>query len=129
MATLLLIAGLLMAACDLTGTDTTTSEGIRTWLLVTPPESTLPVNRPLNVRSRTQDSVNFVSHVELYAVQLPSGDTDLLIRSDAAPFQQTTFTASQVFIPRQPGHYVIKVVGYNKLGNKAESNFIGFDVE
>lgn len=125
----LMIFGLVITACDLTGTDTTASEGIQTWLLVTPPESPLPANRPLNVRSRTQDPENFVSHVELYAVQLPSGDTDVLIRSDAAPFQQTTFTASQVFIPRQPGHYVIKVVGYNKLGNKAESDFIGFDVQ
>jgi hypothetical protein len=76
------------------------------------------------------DVQNGVSHVELYAVQSPEGEEELLlIRSDPAPFDQTTFTVSQMFVPTRPGHYVIKVVGYNKLGQSAESDYIGFDVE
>jgi hypothetical protein len=88
----------------------------------------LQVNQPVNVRSRTQDTESRISHIELYAVELPSGEQNVLIRSDPAPFDQTTYTASQIFIPAQPGHYVIKVVGYNRQGNWAESDYIGFDV-
>jgi hypothetical protein len=124
---LLIFAGL-VAACNFLESDTAAQPSVRTWLLVSAPDGPLPLNRPINVRSRTQDGQNLVSHVELYAVQLPSGEANVLIRSDAAPFQQTSFTASQVFVPTQPGHYVIKVVGYNRLGQSAESDFIGFDV-
>lgn len=123
---ILLLAAGLITACNATETAT---QGVHTWLLVTAPERPLPRNKPLDVKSRTQDTVNLVSHVELYAVQLPSGEANVLIRSDPAPFPQTVFTASQVFIPTQPGHYVIKVVGYNKLGQSQESDYLGFDVE
>lgn len=128
----IVIAGL-MTACNLTTSDTAKAQKLHTWLLVSPPETPLPCNKPVNVRSRTQDAANFVSHVELYAVELPAApggvpEENVLVRADAAPFQQTTFTASQLFIPKRPGHYVIKVIGYNKLGDKAESDYIGFDV-
>ena len=126
---LLMIVGLVVTACDSTETDTTIPQGIHTQLLVKAPEASLPLNEPVEVKSRTQDIQNCVSHVELYAVELPSGQTNVLIRSDRAPFEQTTFTTSQAFVPTQRGHYVIKVVGYNKLGDKMESDYIGFDVE
>ena len=126
---LLLLLGFLLTACnDLFGADGS-GQTIYTQLLVTAPDHALPQNRAIEVKSRTQDAEYYVSHVELYAVELPLGERDVLIRSDPAPFQQTTFTVSQPFVPTQPGHYVIKVVGYNKLGQKMESNFLGFDVE
>ncbi len=127
---LLMIAGLGVTACSSTSEDEIpVPQGLYTQLLVKAPESALPLNKPVEVRSRTQDAQHGVSHVELYAVELPSGEANVLIRSDQAPFEQTTFTASQAFVPTQKGHYVIKVVGYNKLGDKIESDYIGFDVE
>ena len=125
---LLLCAGVL-TACGASETETKPASGVRTWLLVKAPERPLPLNKPVNVRSRTEDGEVGVSHVELYALELPSGETDILIRSDRAPFDQTSFTAAQTFTPIQRGHYVIQVVGYNRLGGKSESNIIGFDVE
>ena len=124
---LLLLAGLL-SACDFS-TDRNGATQLRTWLLVRPPDTPLLLNQPVTVRSRTEDATNRISHVELYAVELPTGDRNVLIRSDAAPFAQTSYTAAQVFVPTQPGHYVIKVVGYNRLGQRAESDYIGFDVQ
>ena len=124
---LLLLAGLLSACSFLTNADE--SAALRTWLLVRPPDTPLLLNQPVTVRSRTEDAVNRISHVELYAVELPTGDRNVLIRSDTAPFDQTSYTAAQVFIPTQPGHYVIKVVGFNRLGQRAESDYIGFDVQ
>lgn len=125
---LLLIGGVLLVACGPTESDTTDAASIHTWLLVRAPDGPLPASRPIDVISRTEDD-NGVSHVELYAVQLPTGEKNVLIRSDPAPFEQTAFTASQAFTPMQPGHYVIKVVGYNKLGQSAESDYIGFEVQ
>jgi hypothetical protein len=125
----------LVAACESSGSQTALSSGFRTWLLVQPPQGPLPVNRPVNVRSRTEDSQYKVSHVELYLVEfLPKEQSasplsNVLIRADRAPFDQTTFTASQVFVPSAAGHYVVKVVGYNKRGQTAVSDYIGFDVE
>ena len=128
----------LLAACSSGQSQSTPTPtpvpGVHTWLLVTAPQQPLPVNRAINVKSRTEDVQHLVSHVELYAVEWPrppelSSGALLLLRSDAAPFDQTTFTASQVFTPTQIGHYVIKVVGYNKLGAKSESNYLGFDVQ
>lgn len=130
LAALLVMAAVLLPACSSSSeTRPTPVPGLRTWLLVKAPDNPLPVNRPVNVRSRTQDALNQVSHVELYAVQWPAGTGELLIRSDPAPFDQTTFTAAQIFVPAQSGHYVIKVVGYNKLGEKVESDYLGFDVQ
>ena len=126
---ILLFIGLLTTACLAVSEETVElPEGVRTWLLVRAPEKPLPINRPVIVKSRTED-VDGVSHVELYAVETPAGNTDVLIRADRAPFAQTSFTASQPFTPLQKGHYVIKVVGYNRLGETAVSDFIGFDVE
>ena len=116
-----------VAACQTTEQERPRPEKLQTQLLVREPEAPLPADRPIMVRSHTQDP-EAVSHVELYAVDLPSGEKDVLLRSDPAPFAQTSFTVSQTFIPLQTGHYVIKVVGYNIRGEKAESNFIGFDV-
>jgi hypothetical protein len=93
------------------------------------PARPVKVNTILEVRSLTEDKANGVSHVELYAVQLPTGTDELLIRADAPSFEQTAFTAFQQFIVTQPGHYAVKVVGYNKLGQKATSDLIGFDAE
>ena len=108
--------------------DSSTPEKLKAWLLVRAPDGPLPVNQPVTVRSRIEDGQG-VSHVELYAAQMPTGETNVLIRSDQAPFAQTSFTASQTFTPLQQGHYVIKVVGYNVAGEWSESDFIGFDVE
>lgn len=131
---LLIIIVSLLGACSSGESTPTPVPGVHTWLLVTAPQQPLPVNRPINVRSRTEDAQHQVSHVELYAVEWPrpselSSGAPLLLRSDAAPFDQTTFTASQVFTPTQSGHYVIKVVGYNKLGAKDESDYLGFEVQ
>ena len=119
---------LLTAGCNTDNSQNEATPGLRTWLLVKAPDNALPTGKPVNVRSRTMDAVNKVSHVELYAIQWPTGQGELLIRSDPAPFDQTTFTASQIFTPTAPGHYVIKVVGYNKRGDKMESDYLGFDV-
>ncbi|MDM8521596.1 hypothetical protein QUF64_16245 [Anaerolineales bacterium HSG6] len=101
---------------------------LRTWLLVRAPDAPLPLNKTITVQSRTEDSQG-VSHVELYAVQLPTGESNLVLDSQAAPFNQTTFSAAQTIIPTQRGHYAIKVVGYNKRGEQAESETISFDIE
>jgi hypothetical protein len=116
-----------LTACGDTIAEPTPQPGVNTWLLVKAPDQPLPVNKPVNVRSRTEDGQVGVSHVELYALELPSGETNVLIRSDRAPFDQTTFTASQFFIPKQPGHYVVQVIGYNNIGETSPSNIISFD--
>jgi len=130
---LLWIGLILLGAAVLTACNNSEPEkppaGIRTWLLVKAPDTSLPLDKPVTVRSRTEDGEAGVSHVELYAIELPSGESNVLIRSDRAPFDQTSFTAAQVFVPQQPGHYVIQVVGYNGRGEKSESNIISFDVE
>ncbi|HXV97097.1 MAG TPA: hypothetical protein VEC93_01645 [Anaerolineae bacterium] len=125
--TLWVSAGLLVA-CGVGGVETPSLPPIDTKLLVRAPDAPLPVNKSIEVISRS-DASEGVSHVELYAVELPTGEKEVLIRSDAAPTHATTFTTSQDFIPRQAGHYVIKVVGYNRLGQSSTSNFIGFDVQ
>lgn len=117
----------LMPACN--ESEPTAPEGIRTWLLVKAPEVPLQSGKSVKVRSRSEDVGHGISHVELYAVQMPTGESNVLIRSDAAPFPQTTFTAVQTFTPIQPGHYVIKVVGYNNIGQNAESEYISFEVK
>lgn len=125
---LLLITVGFISACNSSEEPPSLPEGLRTWLLVGEPGVPLPAGRPVEVKSRSEDFQHGVSHVELYAVQLPNGRSNVLIRSDAVPFAQTGYTASQIFTPRQPGHYVIKVVGYNTIGQKAESEYISFDV-
>jgi hypothetical protein len=116
-----------------TSTETEAEATIHTWLLVRAPDRPLLVGNPLIVKSRSEAPEVGVSHIELYLVEFRSPDNtnsldNILIRSDAAPFQQTTFTAEQQFEPEIPGHYVIKVVGYDKLGGTAESEYIGFEV-
>ncbi|HRV91108.1 MAG TPA: hypothetical protein P5526_02980 [Anaerolineae bacterium] len=125
----ILLFAMLVTACSSNEAPPDIPNGVRTQLLVKAPETSLPSGTPLNVRSRTEANSPGVSHVELHAVQLPSGQQDVLLRSDAPPFDQTTFTTMQEFTPIETGHYVIKVVGYNKLGQKAESAYISFDVE
>ena len=129
-----LISLMVLAGCN---TDSAqTDDTLHTSLLVGEPDGPLPVGRPITVKSQTQDVENRVSHVELYVVEFrpppnetAGEETDLLVRSDAAPFNQTTFTADQTFIPARPGDYVIKVVGYNKLGDSTESEYISFRAE
>ena len=113
--------------------ETTVSKEFSTWLLVREPDNSLLAGQPINVRSRSEDAVNGISHVELYLVEFqpegsPDVTRDLLIRSDAAPFEQTSFTASQIFTPRQSGRYAIKVKGYNKIGDSRESEILSFVV-
>jgi predicted small secreted protein len=127
--TIFIMCAALLTACGTsTGAQRTPEPGIRTWLLVKAPENPLPLEEPITDRSRTEDGAAKVSHVELYALEMP-GQTDVLIRSDRAPFNQTSFTAAQTFTPLKAGHYVIQVVGYNQLGETSASNIIGFDVE
>jgi hypothetical protein len=126
---ILLLGVSLLTTCRTSETETTAPESIQTQLLVRSPETPLAIGTPVNVRSRSEDAKHGISHVELYAVQLPSGESNVLIRSDAAPFQQTSFTAAQIFTPIQRGHYVIKVVGYNKAGKNMASEPLHFDVE
>ena len=136
---ILLVAVVLgfLTACSQTGTETPTPEGVRVQLLVTSPSQPLPINQPVNVISRTEDAKQQVSHVELYAVEWPSKETEveagkrdeLLLRSDAADFAQTVFTAHQRFVPTEPGVYKVKVVGYNKLGYSAATENLEFEVK
>lgn len=123
---LLLSLGLLVACNG--QEEATAGQELSIRLLVRAPDGPLPAGRPLNVRSRSKDGQHGVSHVELYAVEFPTGERDILIRADKAPFRQTSFTASQVFTPLEPGHYVIKVVSYNNIGHRVESEYISFDV-
>ena len=129
-----LISLMLLAGCNTERAQT--EETLETKLLVGEPDGPLPVGRPITVKSQTQDVEHGVSHVELYVVEFrpPANEaageeTNLMVRSDAAPFDQTTFTAEQTFIPARPGDYVIKVVGYNKLGDSIESEYISFQAE
>ncbi|GAB4435982.1 MAG: hypothetical protein Fur0044_33150 [Anaerolineae bacterium] len=124
-ATLLLSLGL-VTACRSAETEAQPLPEIQTELLVRAPDGPLPVNKSIEVRSRTDASAG-VSHVDLY-VTLPDNQ-EVLVRSDAAAFQQKSFTASQTFTPKQVGHYIIKVVGYNLQGKSYSSNAIGFDVQ
>lgn len=117
-----------VTACQNSEEESSRPAQLQTRLLVEAPDAPLPRAQPVTVRSLTQDP-RAVSHVELYAVQLPSGESNVLLRSDAAPFAQTSFTVSQTFTPELAGRYVIKVVGYNMNGDDVESNFIGFDVQ
>ena len=119
----------LVAACNSDDAASTGPQKLSTWLLVRAPEGPLPAGLPVDVKSRSVDSEHNISHVELYAVELPTGEKNVLIRSDAAPFKQTSFTASQLFVPVQPGYYVIKVVGYNTIGDSTESEYISFQVK
>ena len=100
-----------------------------TRLLVRAPDKPLPLNnKPITVNARVQDPNSYISHVELYAVEMP-GNTNVLLDSQVAPFEQTVFTASPSFTPSVPGDYVIKVVGYNKNGDSRESEYIRFTVQ
>ena len=127
----------LLTACSQTEAETPTPEGVQTQLLVTAPAQPLPVNQPVNVKSKTEDARQQVSHVELYAVKWPSKETEaeagkrdeLLLRSDAVDFDQTVFIAHQEFVPTEPGIYAIKVVGYNKLGHSAATENLEFEVK
>lgn len=118
-----------VSACSSGSAESGAVQELKTQLLVRAPDQPLPIGLPLDVKSRSVDSEYGISHVELYAVELPTGEKEILIRSDAAPFEQTAFTVSQVFRPMQAGHYVIKVVGYNNIGEKNESEYISFQVE
>ncbi|RMF04349.1 MAG: hypothetical protein D6768_03405 [Chloroflexi bacterium] len=132
---ILLLLLLPMVACNTTPDETCTgSEVPETVLLVREPAGPLPVNRPVTVKARTKDAKCGVSHIELVAVELPpnnQGQTfaNVLVRADAPPFAQTTFTAEQTFVPTQRGDYLIKVKGYNLVGNWQESASIRFTAQ
>ena len=126
----------LMTACS--GNQQTVEQKFQTNLLVAEPATSLTAGEQYNIKSRTQAPTYGVSHVELYVVEfVPLGGTpsdvatqlpyqNVLISSQAAPYNQTIFTADQQFIPRQPGEYLIKVVGYNKIGESSESQYLRF---
>ena len=130
-----IFAATLMAACVPGEAQPGVPTELKTWLLVRAPDNPLSPGKPVTVKSRSEAPTPGVSHIELYLVEFRSPDNNnlildnILIRSDAAPFEQTVFTAEQPFTPIGPGHYVIKVVGYDKLGHRAESEFIGFTVQ
>jgi hypothetical protein len=133
---ILLLAVSLVTACIPGEAETGAPATIKTWLLVRAPEVPLPTGRQINVKSRSEAPQPGVSHVELHLVEYRSPDnnelllSNVLIRSDAAPApEQTVFTAEQRFTPNAPGHYVLKVVGYDKTGRPAESEYIGFTVQ
>lgn len=133
---ILLLLLLPMVACSTTTPDETCtgSEVPETVLLVREPAGPLPVNRPVTVKARTKDAKCGVSHIELVAVELPpniqgQSFANVLVRADAPPFEQTTFTAEQTFVPTQPGDYLIKVKGYNFVGNWQESASIRFTAQ
>jgi hypothetical protein len=124
---LVLMTGvLLLTGCM--GNKPAVDKTFSTRLLVTSPEQPLPRDKVVTVQSKTQDQVNGVSHVELYAVEMP-GDTNVLLNAQAAPFEQKVFTAAQSFVPVQAGDYVIKVVGYNQVGDRTESAYVKFSVQ
>jgi len=128
---IVLLSLAILVACNVeqsTPAEQAQKEPVRSWLLVRAPDEPLPLNKPITVKARTEDTLG-VSHVELYAVQLPDGTDNLLLDSQPAPLAQTSFTSEQTIIPTQKGHYAIKVVGYNKQGNLAETETISFDVE
>lgn len=130
--TILVLFALGIAACDSLaeiGTDPSNGSSELRTFLVEEPRGPIAVNSVVEIQSTTSDPSSRVSHVELYAVQLPSGQENLLLRADPASFDQTTFTVNQAFVPTQPGYYVIKVVGYNIQGNSAESSSVGFEVQ
>jgi len=123
-----IIVGILLGAGLMAGCSQTKPESlpdIKTSLLVRAPDKPLPTDKTIEVKSQTQ-AAGGVSHVELYA-KLSNGE-EVLLRSDPAPAPQTSFIAAQSFTPREPGHYVIYVIGYNKLGKPSTSDYIGFDV-
>lgn len=131
---IILLLGLtLISACNTTESESVAPAGLRTWLLVGEPTAPLPAGQPVEVRSRSEDVENGISHVELYLIQFQPEtgavvDEEILIRSDAAPFAQTGFTASQIFAPKEAGRYVIQVKGYNQIGESVRSNTISFAV-
>ncbi|GAB4430540.1 MAG: hypothetical protein Kow0031_11400 [Anaerolineae bacterium] len=132
---ILLLSFGLMTACN--GTQQTVEVPFQTNLLVSEPANALTTGEQYEIKSRTQSS-DGVSHVELYVVEyVPLGGAppevaaqlpyqNVLISSQAAPYNQTIFTANQPFIPKQPGEYLIKVVGYNKVGERSESQYLRF---
>ena len=122
----LLLSTGLIAACGSNAARTAPLPDINTELLVRAPDGPLPLNKSVEVKSHTQ-AKDGVSHVDLY-ITLPNNQ-EVLARADAAAFGQTDFIISQMFTPKQTGHYVIKVLGYNKQGTPAPSNSIGFDVQ
>lgn len=132
---ILLLSVVLIAACNTTPAEVcTASEVPETVLLVREPAGPLPVNRPVTVKARTKDAKCGVSHIELVAVELPPNTqgqsfANVLIRADAPPFEQTTFTAEQTFVPTHSGDYLIKVKGYNLVGNWQESASIRFTAQ
>ena len=115
----------LLTACSSTNGEAQPLPEIQTVLLVRAPDGPLPLNKSIEVRSRT-DAEEGVSHVDLY-VTLPSNE-EILVRSEAATLRQKSFSTSQMFTPKQAGHYVIRVLGYNLQGAAHASNSIGFDV-
>ncbi len=124
-----MMAGLLLAVGLLTACRQSESlPDIETTLLVGAPDHALPANKPIIVKAQVVASEG-VSHAELYWG--PATGTDmLLIRADAPqPFAYpTTYVVSQQFTPLQAGDYVIKVVGYNRLGVADTSDYLSFKV-
>ena len=128
----LVILGIIVLSLGLScnsGSDTPEKE-FETRLLVRAPDQPLPVNKPVKVISRTDDPDNDISRIELVLVYTPHPeDNNLVVGVKPAPDGQTVLTAEQLFIPLMAGDYVVKAVGYNKLGEYTVSEAISFTTQ
>jgi len=126
----LLILGIAVLSVMLSCSSNTEPEKVfETRLLVRAPDQPLPVNRPVKIISRSDDPNNEISRIELVLVSTPNGEKDLIAGVSPAPSGQTVLTAEQEIVPLMPGDFVVKAVGYNKLGEQTESEYISFTVQ
>ncbi len=126
----LLILGISVLSTILSCSSNNEPEKVfETRLLVRAPDKPLPVNRPVKIISRSDDPNNEISRIELVLVSTPNGEKDLIAGVTPAPDGQTILTAEQEIVPLMAGDFVVKAVGYNKLGEQTESEYISFTVQ
>ena len=126
----LLILGIAVLSVLLSCSSNNEPEKVfETRLLVRAPDQPLPVNRPVKIISRSDDPNNEISRIELVLVSTPGGEKDLIAGVTPAPDDQTVLTAEQEIVPLMPGDFVVKAVGYNKLGEHTESEYVSFTAQ
>ena len=128
----LVILGIVILSLGLScSSDSDTSEKeFETRLLVRAPDQPLQVNKEVTVTSLADDPDNEISRIELVLVSTPYlEDKNLVVGVSPAPDGQTVFTAKQKFVPLMVGDYVVKAVGYNKLGEYTVSETISFTTQ